>query len=325
MNKKRWVALAIAVLLLVVYIRTDIKQEQVSMDWRKSLLPSELFSTETYKEGSGKTIALLRVDGVIQKNSASLTTDIPTYDHKAFLQQLESAFKRNDIKAVVLSIDSPGGGVFESDEIYQKIVQMKQKYHKPLIVSMGSMAASGAYYIAAPADKILANRNTLTGSIGVILSTYNYRELADKVGIQEEVFKSGKNKDLLSPMRDVTPEERQIMQSIIDESYGYFIDVVAQGRNMDRQKVINLADGRIYTAKQAQSLGLIDKIGNLDDAISEAASMINENDPQVLLFKSENPFSLERLLSMASMKLDILDLKESLETNAAPSLMYMYR
>jgi protease-4 len=240
------------------------------------------------------------------------------------LKQIESAFKRNDIKAVVLAIDSPGGGVFESDQVYQKILEMKKEYRKPLVVSMGSMAASGGYYIAAPADLIVANRNTLTGSIGVIMSSYNYRQLADKIGIKEEVFKSGENKDLLNPMREATPEERQIMQSIVDESYGYFIDVVAQGRHLDRQKVIDLADGRVYTARQAQQLGLVDKIGSLDDAVNEAARLINENDPQVLMFKNENPFGLEWLLSMVSMKADLLDLKNSM-TNSTPSLMYMYQ
>lgn len=326
MNKKRWVAVAIAVFLLIVYIRTDVNPDQsASNSWRESILPSKSFSTETYKAGNGKTIALIQVEGIIQSNSSSLTTDIPTYDQKAFLQEIEEAFERSDIKAVVLSIDSPGGGVYESDEVYQKLMQLKKKYHKPLIVSMGSMAASGGYYIATPADKILATRDTLTGSIGVILSTYNYSQLADKIGIKEEVFKSGKNKDLLDPMRDVTPEERQIMQGVIDESYGYFIQAVADGRHMDRQKVISLADGRIYTAKQALALGLIDKIGNLDDAINTAADMINENNPQVLLFKNENPFSLERLFSMVSMKADLLDLKNIMDTDAAPSLMYLYR
>lgn len=326
MNKKRWVAVAIAVFLLIVYIRTDVNPDQsASNSWRESILPSKSFSTETYKAGNGKTIALIQVEGIIQSNSSSLTTDIPTYDQKAFLQEIEEAFERSDIKAVVLSIDSPGGGVYESDEVYQKLMQLKKRYHKPLIVSMGSMAASGGYYIATPADKILATRDTLTGSIGVILSTYNYSQLADKIGIKEEVFKSGKNKDLLDPMRDVTPEERQIMQGVIDESYGYFIQAVADGRHMDRQKVISLADGRIYTAKQALALGLIDKIGNLDDAINTAADMINENNPQVLLFKNENPFSLERLFSMVSMKADLLDLKNIMDTDAAPSLMYLYR
>ena len=129
-----------------------------------------------------------------------------------------------------MAIDSPGGGLYESDEAYHKIMKMKEKHNKPLIVSMGSMAASGGYYLAMPADKIFAQRTTITGSIGVIMSSYNYQELAKKIGIQEEVFKSGDNKDMLNPMRATTDEERAIMQSIIDESYGFFVDVVAQGR-----------------------------------------------------------------------------------------------
>jgi protease-4 len=327
MNKKRWISIAVIIVLLVVYVRTEVISTGPNIGkLKRSLLPLEpSFSTETFQEGAGKTIALITVNGTIQSESDTLTAGINAYNHQAFLQEIDDAFTNPVIQAVVLTVDSPGGGVYESDEIYQKLISYKEKYPKPLLVSMGSMAASGGYYISMPADKIFASRNTMTGSIGVIMSTYNYSQLAEKLGIEEFVFKSGKNKDIMNPMRDATPEEKQIMQGIIDEYYGYFVDTVAKGRKMERQAVIKVADGRIYTASQAKSLGLIDQIGDLDGAISEAAKMINESDPNIIQYINENPFSLNRLLSMASPQLDFLGIKQDLQNNAVPTALYLYR
>lgn len=327
MNKKRWISIAVIIVLLVVYVRTEVISTGPNIGkLKRSLLPSEpSFSTETYQEGAGKTIALITVNGTIQSESDTLTAGTNAYNHQAFLQEIDDAFTNPVIQAVVLKVDSPGGGAYESDEIYQKLISYKEKYPKPLIVSMGSMAASGGYYISMPADKIFASRNTMTGSIGVIMSTYNYSQLAEKLGIEEFVFKSGKNKDIMNPMRDATPEEKQIMQGIIDEYYGYFVDTVAKGRKMERQAVIQVADGRIYTASQAKSLGLIDQIGDLDGAITEAAKMINESDPNIIQYINENPFSLNLLLSMASPQLDFLGIKQDLQNSAVPTAMYLYR
>jgi protease-4 len=233
MNKKRWIALAVIVVLLIVYIRTDVMvgNKTATADiWGKALNPLASqpgFTTETYRKGIGQTIAILEVNGTIQNSDDSLMAGVNSYNHQIFLKQVEDAFQNPDVKALILAVNSPGGGVYESDEIYQKVQSLKEYYQKPLVVSMGNMAASGGYYISMSADKIIANRYTMTGSIGVILSTYNYSELAGKLGIEEVIFKSGKNKDIMNPMRDMTPEEMQIMQAIIDEYYGYFVDVVA--------------------------------------------------------------------------------------------------
>ncbi|AFQ45166.1 signal peptide peptidase SppA [Desulfosporosinus meridiei] len=332
MNKKRWVSIAVIIVLLVVYIRTDVVStgEKTGTTTGKlgdplSMLSSKSpFSTETYQEGLGQTIAILNVDGTIESGNA-LSAGTNTFDQQVFLQEVENAFKNPEIKAIILAVDSPGGGVYESDQIYQKLKSLKDIYQKPLVVSMGSMAASGGYYISMPADKILANRFTMTGSIGVIMSTYNYSQLADKWGIEELVFKSGKNKDILNPMRDTTQEEMQIMQGIIDEYYGYFVDVVAEGRKMDRQAVISIADGRVYTASQAKSLGLIDQIGDLDGAITEAAKMINETNPKVIKYKKDDLFNWNTLLSLPSSRLDFSGIKEDLQNSAVPTAMYLYR
>ncbi len=324
MNNKRWIAVGLVILLLVVYIQTDV-DKTVTTPEKIPFLSSDLFRTETYKEGSGANIALLRVNGVILDQGQSFSTDQLAYNHQSFLRQVEEAFQRPDIKAVVMAIDSPGGGLYESDEAYQKIMKMKAQYNKPLIVSMGSMAASGGYYLAMPADKILAQRTSITGSIGVISSVYNYQELAEKIGIREDVYKSGENKDMLSSMRQPTAEERKIMQDLIDESYGFFVDVVAEGRNLEREEVISLADGRIYTATQAVNTGLIDGLGDLEAAIAEASNMIQESDPNVLLFKNPTPYYMNWLLSTLSPKFDLLGLQKDIELNSIPRPMYIYR
>ncbi len=324
MNRKRWIAVGLVILLIVVYMQTPV-DKGVSTPEAIPFLSSELFNTETYKQGGGDNIALLRVNGIILDQGQSLSTDTMAYNHQSFLRQVEEAFQRPDIKAVVMAINSPGGGLHESDQAYQKIMKMKEQYNKPLVVSMGSMAASGGYYMAMPADKILANRTTMTGSIGVIMSSYNYQKLAENIGIREEVFKSAENKDLLNPMRETTAEEREIMQNIINESFGLFVDVVVAGRNMDRQAVINVADGRIYTASQALNTGLIDGIGDLDAAITEAGNMIQESDPNVILFKNPSPYYMNWLLSKLTPQFDLLGLQQNMQNNSIPKAMYLYR
>ncbi|UWG98150.1 signal peptide peptidase SppA [Dehalobacter sp. DCM] len=327
MNKKRWISLAVILVLLIVYIRTDVMAGAKRAGlWSESLNPlasQPSFTTETYQAGIGQTIAILNVNGTIQDTGDTLT-GTNSYNHQLFLMELEDAFQNPDIKAIILAVNSPGGGVYESDQIYQKIKSLKESYEKPLVVAMGSMAASGGYYISMPADKIIANRYTMTGSIGVILSTYNYSELAEKVGIEEIIFKSGKNKDIMNPMRDMTSEQIQIMQAMINEYYGYFVDIVAEGRHMDRKTVIGIADGRVYTATQAKSLGLIDSIGDLDNAISEAAKMINETSPTVIQYKNEEGFNFERLIYQA-MPLNMTGVIEELQNKAVPTAMYLYR
>jgi protease-4 len=185
MNKKRWLSLAIVLVLLVVYVRTDViaaaKSETTAWRWGESLnllSAKPTFTTEPYRQGSGQTIALLNVNGTIQ-DTGNTFSGTSAYNHQLLLAEIEDAFTNPDIKAIILAVDSPGGGVYESEEIYQKLKILKQTYPKPIVVSMGSMAASGGYYISMPADKIIANRYTMTGSIGVIMAAYNYSGLAE--------------------------------------------------------------------------------------------------------------------------------------------------
>lgn len=329
MNRKRWWALAIFVVLLVVWAISSAKVKQIEskgtsnyLSYLNGIENQQPFTTQVYRQGKGETLALVKIEGVIvdSGNSPSVNT---TYIHQAFLKQVESAFSRDDIKGVIMEVNSPGGGVYESDEIYNRLLELKTKYNKPLVVYMSQEAASGGFYVSMAADKIYANRNTITGSIGVILRTYNYQELADKIGVKDVTFKSGAQKDMLNPMRPLTEQEAAIAQGVVNESYGYFVDIVAKGRNMDRNQVLQLADGRIYTGTQAKNLGLVDEVGNLDQAINGAAELAHTSDPQILLYGNPGPDLLGWFTSMRASSFDLLGLQQQADKTLSPQLMYI--
>jgi protease-4 len=192
-----------------------------------------------------------------------------------------------DVKAIVLDINSPGGSIGAVQEIYSQIKKIKEKYKKPFVAHFGDVSASGGYYIACACDKIVANNGSITGSIGVIFSFMQGDELFKKIGIKNNVIKSGKFKDIGSFAREMTKEEREILQAMIDDTYNTFIEVVSQGRNIPKEKVKEIADGRIFTGKQALSVGLVDKIGDLYDALNEAGKLcgLGEN-PSFIRAKS---------------------------------------
>jgi protease IV len=212
------------------------------------------------------------------------------------------------VKAIVLRIDSPGGGVGPSQEIHREISKVKMT--KKVVTSMGSVAASGGYYIACASDRIVANPGTITGSIGVLMEFTNIEELFKKIGIKGVVLKSGEHKDIGSPFREMTPEEKKIFQDVIDNVHQQFIEAVAKGRRLDREKVAQIADGRIFTGEQAKQLGLVDEMGNLQDTIDMVAKMVGiVGKPNVLYPKKK--FSLWELLvrETASTILEILNEK----------------
>ena len=184
---------------------------------------------------------------------------------------LTKAEKDTAVKAIVFHIESPGGEIAPCQEILWEIERVKEA--KPIVVSMGGTAASGGYYISTKADKIVALPTTMTGSIGVISQVINIEGLLEKLGIQIETFKGGKYKDMYSGFREMTPEEEEIMQGMIDEYYEQFVDVVAEGRGLGKEEVRNLATGQIYTGTAAKDLGLVDELGGLDTAINLAAEL----------------------------------------------------
>jgi len=195
----------------------------------------------------------------------------PIISSKETIEQIKNFREKSSIKAIVIRIDSPGGGVGPSQEIYREI--MKTRKVKTVVASMGSVAASGGYYAAASCDSIVANPGTITGSIGVIMEYANFQEIVQKIGLSPVVIKSGEYKDMGSPLRDIKDNERKLLQGVVNEIHMQFVRDAAQGRNIDIETMTKLADGRIYTGESALSLNLVDKLGNLDDAVEWAGEL----------------------------------------------------
>lgn len=226
---------------------------------------------EEYVSGEGQDkVAVIPVEGVIGPADSGIGGAVATTTPEGMRDALLQAKEDESVAAVVLEINSPGGGVTASERMYQDILDFKESSGKPVLASMGTTAASGGYYIATAADGILAGETTLTGSLGVILQLPNLTEAADKVGFKQNIIKSGEFKDMGSQFRDVTPQEREIFQEIVDENYDEFVEVIVEGRDLPEQRVRELADGRIYSGKQAEELDLVDKLGDLEATAREA-------------------------------------------------------
>jgi protease-4 len=205
-----------------------------------------------------------------------------SYHHDWTLNTIDKLIGDSYNKGLLLYINSPGGGVYESDELYYKIQDYKQKTDRPVYVYMGSMAASGGYYISAPADKIYANRNAWTGSIGVIVGTlFDVSEFLEKHGIKATEITSGKNKAMGGYFEPMTPEQRAIYQSMVDEAYEQFVDIVAEGRAMSVEDVKKIADGRVLTAAQAKEAGLVDEIMRQEDFYTAVRDLIGNSSIEI--------------------------------------------
>ncbi len=220
--------------------------------------------------GSQNKIALIRVEGVI-------------VDSRKIVKALRRYRKNPDIKGILIRIDSPGGGVAPSQEIYDELIEIQREGLKKVVSSMGTVAASGGYYIASATDLIVANPGTLTGSIGVIMELTNIEGLLDKIGVEGITIKSGKNKDVGSPFRKMQKEERALLQGVLDDVHSQFIEAVAEGRSLRIDEVRRLADGRVFTGRQAQEVGLVDELGSLQWAIQRSAELAGiEGKPQII-------------------------------------------
>jgi protease-4 len=241
----------------------------------KAVLPELLVAG---KDG----VAIVRIEG-------------PIMDSAQAVGELQDFAEDPLVKAIVVRIDSPGGGVAPSQEIYNAVKRVRREHNKTVVASMGTVAASGGYYIAVATDRILANPGTLTGSIGVIMQTANFQELLEKIGVKSVVVKTGKFKDLGSPFRPMMEEERLLLQSVMNDTLSQFVEAVADGRSMDAAEVEQLADGRVFTGRQAKSVLLIDEIGDLHDAIKLAGELGGiEGTPRVL--ETTKPFSFQEFL-----------------------------
>lgn len=242
----------------------------------------------SFSQSGGMEVSYGKYVGIVEVNGAIVSPDETV--------NLIKKYRDNSaIKAIVLRVQSPGGGVAASQEIYQAVKNARSV--KPVVCSMGEVAASGGYYIACACDSIVANPGTLTGSIGVIMEFMVAEELIKKVGLKFEVLKAGQNKDLGSPFRQMTPEERALLQSMIDDVHGQFIEAVAEGRQLSPDSVRSFADGRVFSGRQALALRLVDKMGTLEDAITLAAGMAGlKEKPKIFRERKKKPTLFDLLV-----------------------------
>jgi protease-4 len=227
-------------------------------------------------------IGIVTIEGVLRNSKDTIT-------------QLNKYEKDGNIKAVVLRVNSPGGAVVPSQEIYDKILHLKK--FKKVIVSMGSVAASGGYYIACAADRIIANPGTITGSIGVIIQFSQIEDLLKKIGLKATVVKGGRYKDVGSPVREMTPDEKSIIQDVIDDIHNQFIEVVLSNRDIPKEKVEEIADARIFTGRQALKIGLVDDLGNMEYAIDVASDLAGIEGKAEVVYPEKKRKSLLRYIA----------------------------
>ncbi|MHC4266836.1 MAG: signal peptide peptidase SppA [Planctomycetota bacterium] len=284
--------------------------------------------SETLIEGEGKDkILIIPINGIITgQPSRKLFIEEPSIVDSV-KQQLEQARNDNDVKIVILEINSPGGGITASDIIYKEIIEFKQETNKKVIVIMQDVAASGAYYISAAADKIMSHPTTVTGSIGVIMPLINIANLVEKFDIEDTSIKSGKMKNIGSPLKKMSDEERKVLQDIVNEMYTRFLNIIVDGRKMEIEDVRKLADGRIYTGKQALDNGLIDQLGYIDDAITLAKEIAGIHEAKIIKYKKMFNLaeifasSLDNMFGDRTIKIGI---HTAVTDNDFPRFMYLW-
>lgn len=258
--------------------------------------------------GAGR-VALVKIEGVLVSSDR-------------VVDELHDYADDSSIKAIVIRIDSPGGGVVPSQEIYNAVKYAK-KEGKKVVVSMGSVAASGGYYVAAAADMIVANPGTLTGSIGVKMEFANFEKLLEKIGVQGMVVKSGEYKDVGSPFRTMTDPEKKLLQGVIDDVQSQFVSAVAEGRKLQEADVRAIADGRIFTGQQALTLKLVDQMGDLNDSIRVAGSLAGiKGKPAIIEKRKKIPFFDYLKEESASWIADVIT---SGVNRSSAKLQYLYR
>lgn len=302
MNTKRWLAIGLSVVVFVSSIMVSVigsqftKEDEAISIWETAM--DKTMAENVLREGLGDTrIVVVDVSGAIIQGETSYTA---TYDHEQTLKDLDKIKEDKTIKGMILRVDSPGGGVYESAQLQDKIKEVKENRKIPVYVVMESMAASGGYYISADAEKIYASKETITGSIGVIMSGLNLSGLMEKYGVTDMTIKSGEMKDVGSSTRPPTEKGLLILQNLVNGMYERFVDVVAQGRGIDRAKVYELADGRIYDGQQALKVGLVDAIGYYDDALLDLETAYKLEGAQVFSYTGSKFDFINQLMSGVS-------------------------
>jgi protease-4 len=337
MNTRRWVAVAIAVGLFIFSgIAVLIQPEQEESD-ALSGLNALLYGTNELTEyvvepgDEQRRIAHLYVEGEISDTGSSLFAT-EGYNHQVFLEQLKQIQYDPTIAGVLLEVNSPGGGVYQSAEIAKEIRKI-QELEVPIYVTMTQMAASGGYYISASADKIFATDETVTGSIGVIMSGVNYAGLFEKLGIEDATDKSGALKDVGSGARKATAEDKEVLQTFVNNSYNRFVKVVSEGRQMPEDQVRKIADGRIYDGQQALDNGLVDAIGFPEEALEALRTEQQLENAALIEYELSatgfaNTWFGSKLAEVQGLKPSessrVLTILESIGTPDAPKPLYYY-
>ena len=327
-KSKRWIAVAIALLLFVASTivsnrsekQAEKKSEELKNQYFDQFNPfSATANKKTLEKGDSKNkIAVLSYEGAIG--------DGQVYDD--FMDQLDDVYNDDSVKGVIMQVNSPGGAVYNSEQIANKIKKIQKDKKIPVFTVMKTMAASGGYYISAPTDRIYASNETLTGSIGVIMSSTSFQGLFEKYGIKQQNITTGKMKDAGSAGKDMTDEQKKYFQDLINSSFDRFVKIVSQGRSMKEDEVRKLADGRVYDGAQAKSNGLVDKIGDLDLAIEDMKKDFKLNNAEVYQYDNDMA-SFSRFFSKAENLLnknsssDLSIIKELMEKDS-PLPMYYY-
>jgi protease-4 len=236
------------------------------------------------------------------------------------IRQIRAARNDGDVRAIILEVESPGGGITESDEIYAALKAFRNSdTDRRVVVFMRDLAASGGYYISMAGDWLICEPTTVVGSIGVIMQSLNWKGLSEKIGIKDTTIKSGANKDLLNPFSEVAPEQLQLLQGLIDSMYGHFLNIVMEGRAMDEATLKPLADGRIFMAKQALDLKLVDQIGYWEDVVEKTTEMLDEDEIKIVRYEQKQDFW--ELISQIRSPLQLPSLTES----SRPHFMYLWQ
>ena len=320
-NKKRWLAAGLALIVFLISAFSEgsknIKEKQEANFYdqaRQRLMGAE--DEVLYGTNKAQRIMVVNVDGLIANDDSN--------DY--IVEKLDEALDDDTIKGVILHVNSPGGSVYASEKIAKKIEEVKEK-NIPVYSVMQELAASGGYYISAPCDKIYASNETFTGSIGVIMQSYSLEGLFEKYGIKEQNIKTGKMKDAGSTGRDMDKEEKEYFQGLVDSAFSRFVKVVADGRDMSEDEVRKLADGRVYDGSQAVKNGLVDEIGDLDDAVADITEKGELFDPMVVekneLANSFSKYFPEFSTNTENPKSDLAILKEFMESEGNKP-MYLY-
>lgn len=337
-KNRRIIALVIVIALLVLSFGSDmVSRRESKLKSEENFIKSQIssFTDKSLKEkilmgtNENEKIMVLNIEGVIAGSQGYMRGG--GYNHDEILKSIEDAKEDTKIKGIILKVNSPGGTVYHSAELWDRIMELKEiRKDIKIYTSMGTVAASGGYYVAAPSDKIFAAEETVTGSIGVIADYVNYTGLEEKLGIKHNVIKSADHKDIGSPSREMTDDEKYILKNTVMDSYEKFLDVVSQGRHISKDKLRPIADGRTYSGVQAKANGLVDEIGYFKDAIQAMTEELELKDPIVF---EKTPITTDYFSNIFGLKLDSLIEKTEIDTikdlrsiygvNNSPNILYM--